>query len=110
MSITMQEGWRSYREITFYMKYDVTNRTLQEPDNIDMQVIYDLKPTDLLVVYIDTTSGIKLKADDMRSIVMSLREKYNCKVIALPRIAKICLEDKESMKHHLQWIIKYLDE
>ena len=94
------------------MIYNVSSRTLQEPDNIDMQVIYDLKPNDLLIVYFDTRDhdvpGIT--TDVIREVIRQIHDKYKCKVIALPYLTQIVPEDKETFKKKLQEIIKYLDE
>lgn len=107
-----REFLRKCKTIQFHMIYNASSRTLQEPDNIDMQVIYDLKPNDLLLVYFDTRDhdvpGIT--TDVIREVIRQIHDKYKCKVIALPYLTQIVPEDKETFKKKLQEIIKYLDE
>ena len=106
------DDYRKFRQIQFHMYWDVRSRTIQEPDNIDMKILYDLKPEDLLVVYFDTRDdGVPgLKPDVIREVMHQLSEKYKCKVVALPYATTIVQEDKETFKKRLQEIIKYLDE
>jgi len=106
------DDYRKFRQIHFHMYWEARSRTIQEPDNIDMTILYDLKPEDLLVVYVDTRDdGVPgLTTDVIREVIHQLREKYKCKVVALPYATKIFQEDKETFKKRLQEIIKYLDE
>lgn len=106
------DDYRKFRQIQFHMHWDVRSRTIQEPDNIDMKILYDLKPEDLLVVYFDTRDhdipGVT--TDVIREVMRQLSEKYKCKVIALPYATMIAREDNKTFKKRLQEIIKYLDE
>lgn len=106
------DDYRKFNQIQFHMWWDARSRTIQEPDNIDMSILYDLKPDDLLVVYFDTRADCVpgLKPDVIREVMRQLSEKYKCKVIALPYATNIVQEDKETYKKRLQEIIKYLDE
>lgn len=106
------DDYRKFRQIQFHMYWDARSRTIQEPDNIDMKILYDLKPDDLLVVYFDTRDDNVpgLTADVIREVMRQLSEKYKCKVIALPYATTIVQEDKETFKKRLQELIKYLDE
>ena len=105
------DDYRKFRQIQFHMYWDARSRSIQEPDNIDMKILYDLKPEDLLVVYFDTKDhGVPgLKPDVIREVMHQLSEKYKCKVVALPYATTIVQEDKETFKKRLQEIIKYLD-
>ena len=106
------DDYRKFHQIQFHMYWDARSRSIQEPDNIDMKILYDLKPEDLLVVYFDTRDhdvpGVT--TDVIREVIRQLSEKYKCKVIALPYATTIVQEDKETFKKRLQEIIKYLDE
>ncbi len=106
------DDYRKFRQIQFHMYWDARSRTIQEPDNVDMKILYNLKPEDLLVVYFDTRddSVPGLKPDVIREVMHQLSEKYKCKVIALPYATTIVQADKETFKKRLQEIIKYLDE
>lgn len=105
------DDYRKFRQIQFHMYWDVRSRTIQEPDDIDMKILYDLKPEDLLVVYVDTRDdGVPgLTTDVIREVMRQLSEKYKCKVVALPYTTTIVQEDKETFKKRLQSIIEYLD-
>jgi hypothetical protein len=105
------DDYQKFRQIQFHMYWDARSRTIQEPDNIDMTILHDLKPEDLLVVYFDTRNdGVPgLTADVIREVMRQLSEKYKCKVIALPYATMIAREDKETFKKRLQSIIEYLD-
>lgn len=106
-----REFLRKCKTIQFHMYWDARSRSIQEPDNIDMKILYDLKPEDLLVVYFDTRDdGVPgLTTDVIREVMRQLSEKYKCKVIALPYATMIVREDKETFKKRLQSIIEYLD-
>lgn len=106
------DDYRKFRQVQFHMYWEARSRTIQEPDNIDMKILYDLKPEDLLIVYVDTRDdGVPgLATDVIREVMHQLREKYKCKVVALPYATTIVQEDKETFKKRLQEIIKYLDE
>ena len=105
------DDYRKFRQIQFHMYWDARSRTIQEPDNIDMKTLYDLKPEDLLIVYFDTRDNSipRLTTDAIREIMRQLSEKYKCKVVALPYATTIVQEDKETFKKRLQSIIEYLD-
>lgn len=105
------DDYRKFSQIQFHMYWNERSRTIQAPDNIDMKILYDLKPEDLLVVYVDTRDdGVPgLATDVIREVMRQLSEKYKCKVIALPYATTIVQEDKETFKKRLQSIIEYLD-
>lgn len=103
------DDYRKFRQVQFHMDCNERSRTIQKPDNIDMKILYDLKPDDILVIYFDTRDP-GLIADVIRKMMQQLHEKYKCKVIALPHLMTIVQEDKETFKNRLQEIIKYLDE
>lgn len=124
MPVSFDPTVHEFREQTFHLKpsqYIGIEKTCPDDwakDVISVMKIKDVKPDDLLVLYIGDgvlKTGSRerdmIAKDIIRSLVDDLRKRFKCKVIAVPADISITAEtNKDSMKRMLQDIIKYLDE